>query len=254
MSTNQPDNSNEPRGWHSRGYLPHFDGGEWLPQSVTFRLADSVPPAVIEQWTDELTLRPTAEREAELRKLVESFLDTGDGACQLGDPRIGSLVETALLYFDGERYRMHAWAVMPNYVHALLTPARGRTLSDIVGSWKSFTSKEANRVLGRTGQFWREEYFDRFIRNCEHYINAFNYIENNPVKAGLCAQPSDWPFGSARRRLLAQAAETAAPPGTAGILPADSRVVPLGGSSRGNTIWAAAAETAAVPGEDKRNP
>lgn len=205
-----------PRGWYGRGYLPHFDGGCDLPQSVTFRLADSVPTAVIEQWICELKHQPSAEGEAEVRKRIEKFIDTGYGACHLRDPRIGLLVESALLYFDSVRYQLHAWVVMPNHVHTLFTLRTGWALSEIVGSWKSFTSKEANRILNRSGQFWMEDYFDRYIRNAEHYDNAIDYIENNPVKAGLCRNPEEWAFGSAGFRKMGRelrAAETAAVPG-----------------------------------------
>jgi hypothetical protein len=95
----------------------------------------------------------------------------------------------------------------------LITPISGWGISDILSSWKSFTSKEANRILNRSGQFWKEEYFDRFIRDAKHFDHVIDYIEDNPVKAGLCALPSDWPFGSARLKCEAEAAETAAVPG-----------------------------------------
>jgi REP element-mobilizing transposase RayT len=188
-----------PRGWHSRGYLPHFDAGHEVPQSVTFRLADSLPAEVVREWLDELSRRPPREQDLELRKRAEAFLDSGFGECHLRDERFGALVENALLFFDAERYHVHAWVVMPNHVHTLLTPTTGHSLSDIVGSWKSFTAKQANELLGRAGQFWQEDYFDRFIRDEEHYARAVEYIEMNPVKAGLCTRPEEWPFSSARR-------------------------------------------------------
>jgi REP element-mobilizing transposase RayT len=200
---------NTPRGWHSRGYLPHFDAGNEFTQFVTFRLGDALPAHLHAGWQKELLCRPEAEREAELHRLIEEFLDTGYGACHLRDPRVGSLVEGAILFFDGERYRLHAWVVMPNHVHALFTPVKGWSLSDILGSWKSFTSKEANKLLGRAGQFWQEDYFDRYVRNEHHFYRVVEYIELNPVKAGLCGEASLWPFGSARRR-LAHAGETPA--------------------------------------------
>jgi REP element-mobilizing transposase RayT len=207
-----------PRGWHSRGYLPHFDGGKWLPQVVTFRLADSVPGMVVLAWREELRLSPPPECELELRKRLDKYLDAGYGACHLRDPRVGATVQAALLYFDTRRYRLHAWVIMPNHVHVLFTPAEGWALADILGSWKSFTAKKANDILGRSGQFWKEEYFDRFIRDETHFDRALASIENNPVKAGLCATPSDWPFGSARLKREAEAAETAAVPGGQGRL------------------------------------
>jgi REP element-mobilizing transposase RayT len=189
-----------PRGWHSRGYLPHFDSGDESPQSVTFRLADSVPARVIEQWVAELQMQPNKRRDVELRKRIETFLDTGYGACHLQDARIGSVVEGALLFFDDQRYRLQGWTVMPNHVHVLFTPMAGWSMSNIVESWKSFISNAANKLLGRSGQFWQEDYFDRFIRDAEHFTNALDYIEANPVKAGLCAFPHEWPFGSAIQR------------------------------------------------------
>ena len=88
---------------------------------------------------------------------------------------------------------------MPNHVHALievwLVP-----LGKILQSWKSHTSKEANRILGRKGTFWAEDYFDRYIRDEEHLRRAVRYIENNPVRAGLATAPEDWPWSSARYR------------------------------------------------------
>jgi hypothetical protein len=143
-----------PRGWHSRGYLPHFDAGHRLPQTVTFRLADSLPAEVVRRWMDELANRPPREQDLELRKRAEAFLDSGFGECHLRDGRVGALVENALLYFDAQRYHLHAWVAMPNHVHTLLTPAAGHSLSDIAGSWKSFTAKQANQLLGRSGRYW----------------------------------------------------------------------------------------------------
>jgi REP element-mobilizing transposase RayT len=86
---------------------------------------------------------------------------------------------------------------MPNHVHALLTPCPGWDLGKIVHSWKSYTANECNKLLGRSGAFWQKEGFDRYVRNEVHYYNAAAYIENNPVKAGLCKRPEDWPWSSA---------------------------------------------------------
>lgn len=110
------------------------------------------------------------------------------------------MVEDALLHFDGERYRLLAWVIMPNHVHVLAETLPVYRLGDIVHSWKSFTAKEANRILGRMGPLWQEEYFDRFIRDDDHLRETIRYIEQNPVAGGLAAKAEDWPFGSARRR------------------------------------------------------
>ena len=85
---------------------------------------------------------------------------------------------------------------MPNHVHVLLTPTVDHDLSSIVHSWKSYTAKEANRILGRTGMFWQPDYLDRFMRDERHFAAVVADIEENPVKAGLCATSEEWPFGS----------------------------------------------------------
>lgn len=124
-------------------------------------------------------------------------MDAGYGQCYLRDPRIGQLVENALLYFDGDRYRLLAWVIMPNHVHALIETILGFPLDKIIQSWKSFTAHKANDLLGRSGQFWFPDYFDRYIRNERHFYNAVRYIHENPVKAGLVSRAVDWPFSSA---------------------------------------------------------
>jgi hypothetical protein len=113
-----------PPGWYSRGYLPHFDGGE-IAQIVTFRLFDSLPRSLLEQWHEELAHWPEKEAEVESRKRLEGYLDRGEGNAWMNDPRIAEQVQRALLFFDAQRYRLQAWVVMPNHVHALLTPERG---------------------------------------------------------------------------------------------------------------------------------
>ncbi|MET4702463.1 putative transposase [Constrictibacter sp. MBR-5] len=179
----------DPRGWHSRGYLPHLDS-PGLVQAITFRLADSLP---------FLTPRPTLMSDAAHRRAVETVLDTGQGGCALRAPAAARTVEDALLHFDGVRCRLLAWAVMPNHVHVLIETLPGHPVPALVHSWKSFT---AHRIRPGGGRFWQPDYWDRFIRDDGHLAAAVRYIEANPVAAGLCAAPADWPFGSARRRLI----------------------------------------------------
>ena len=182
----------QPKEWYTRGYIPHFDR-PGLIQGITFRLADSLPAHVLVSLDQEF---PSADDPAR-RARIEEYLNSGHGACHLRDPRIARMVIAALLYFDGKRYRMIAWVIMPNHVHVLIEILEGYSLGTIVHSWKSYTAKEANRILGRTGRFWFREYFDRYIRDERHFENAVQYIHNNPVKAGLVATPGDWPFSSA---------------------------------------------------------
>jgi hypothetical protein len=113
-------NDYKPTGWHSRGYLPHFDAGEVF-QSITFRLADSMPQTLLEQWKRDLATE-SADFEEELHWRIEAYLDRGYGACYLSNARIANLVPNALLHFDRERYRLSAWVLMPNHVHLLAAP------------------------------------------------------------------------------------------------------------------------------------
>jgi REP element-mobilizing transposase RayT len=129
---------------------------------------------------------------------IELTLDNLYGACHLRQPEIAALVQQALLHFDGERYRQIAWVIMPNHVHTIIETFQGYPLGQVVHSWKSYTALAANRLLRRTGMFWNIEYFDRVIRDEAHLNNAIAYIHNNPVKAHLVQQASDWPYSSAQ--------------------------------------------------------
>ena len=107
------------------------------------------------------------------------------------------MIQNVFLRSDGESYRLSAWVIMPNHTHMLATRFESYTLAEIMQSLKSITSHKANRLLKRQGQFWMLDYFDRYIRNAKHFDATVRYIEQNPVKAGLCKRPEDWPFSSA---------------------------------------------------------
>lgn len=182
--------------WRSRGYLPHWEAGE-VAQSITFRLADSLPSVVLERLRDELKQLPDDKSNLHRRIRIEQALDRGHGEAFLANECVASIVEQTLLRFDGDRYALHAWVIMPNHVHVVATPLGRVSLAQIAHSWKSFTANGANRLLGRKGVFWAREYHDRAIRDEVHYANATAYVEMNPVKAKLCARPELWRFSSA---------------------------------------------------------
>ncbi|HZS48873.1 MAG TPA: transposase [Blastocatellia bacterium] len=185
--------------WYSRGYLPHFDM-QGLTQTMIFRLFDSMPRVLLDEWREELKLLSEKEYEVERRKRIDFYLDQGHGSCYLKNPMVAEIVQNTLLHFDSKRYQLHSWIIMPNHVHLLFTSKEGWELSQIAHSWKSYTASECNKILERKGEFWQREPFDRYIRNEQHYNNAIRYIENNPIKAGLCHNPEDWPWSSAHVR------------------------------------------------------
>ncbi len=183
-------------GWKSRGYLPHLDGHD-VVQFITYRLADSLPRNFLTKLKAQLDREDITEIEYHRR--VERYLDLGLGPSYLGQQAVAAIIEENLLRFDGEKYSVLHWVLMPNHVHVLLKILNDHSLAKIMHSIKSYTANQANRVLDRTGSFWSVEYYDRFIRDGSHYNNVVNYIHRNPVKAGLCVEPLDWEFGCARR-------------------------------------------------------
>lgn len=166
---------------------------EGRPQRPRYRIAVRLDARLPRDVIAALRSKPDAVL------LIDQKLDAGLGACRLRDPEIASLVQDALLHFDGERYRLLAWCVMPNHVHVVAEMLEGHALSDVVKSWKSFTGRQANAHLGRSGAFWETDYFDRYMRDEAHLLRTISYVENNPLKAGLVSEPAEWPWASGGR-------------------------------------------------------
>ena len=175
--------------------LPHWqqDGVVYF---LTFRLADAVPEHLLKQWQFEretwLSLHPQPwtdqfDREYHLRfsGKIEQWLDAGHGSCILRRADCASLVADALRHFDGNRHQLISFVVMPNHVHVLLVQNPEFPIKQIVQNSKSFTSHEINQVLNRSGILWQKDYFDRLIRDEQHFANCVRYIRRNPVKARL---------------------------------------------------------------------
>ncbi len=171
-----------------KGYLPHFDDNK-TTHVVTFSLADSFsyPPDT------KLKAKTTGF------SVVDSSLDKGWGNCILAQAVVSKFVEQTLLHFNRERYELFAWVIMPNHVHVLFTLKGDFPLWRIVQAWKSFSAKQVNRHLGTKGVVWSPDFLDRCVRDKNHFVTAWRYIENNPVKAKLCRRPDGWRFSSAWR-------------------------------------------------------
>jgi REP element-mobilizing transposase RayT len=179
----------------SRRNLPHWEqhGATYF---VTFRLADSVPASLRAEWREELDRwlahhpkpwdSPTAfEYHERFVQSREDWLDRGHGSCLLRDPAAAQTVADALRHFDGDRYVLDAFVVMPNHVHALVQPAPAHSLSDLLHSWKSFTARKLGELRGEGGTVWQDESFDRIVRNWEELQEYRSYIRRNPEKARL---------------------------------------------------------------------
>jgi REP element-mobilizing transposase RayT len=191
--TSQKTNVAKYKGWHSRGYIPHYDR-PGVEQVITIRIKDSLPSTMLEKYDDQLAKLSGTDR----CRFFDRQLDKSYGACYLKDPEIAGVVEETILHFENERYDLFAYVIMSNHVHVLLRTIPGFEIGKIVRSWKTFTARKANKILDRNGEFWARDYFDRYIRDSQHFEKAVWYIHNNPVKAGLVADAMDWAFSSAR--------------------------------------------------------
>jgi REP element-mobilizing transposase RayT len=177
----------------NRGRLPHWEResglADSLPRTVVAKIVERqrVLEAARRSGLNLLPFQKVLPADYSPRK-IEHYLDSGTGSCHLRDPRIAELVAEALRFWDGQRYRLIVWCLMPNHVHVVFRLLPGQELSNLLRSWKSYTARTANRILGRTGDFWQREYYDRLIRDGNELDRAMQYVMQNPEKAGL----SDW--------------------------------------------------------------
>ncbi|HKO45707.1 MAG TPA: hypothetical protein VJU84_20690 [Pyrinomonadaceae bacterium] len=209
-----------------RRNLPHIQppGASFL---ITFRLAGSLPVEVVKQWNVERQwLRHLAETNPSHYDQVKHEFDrrwftkfeflldqAGIGPTWLKDTRIATMVAESLHYRDGKVYRLDAFIVMSNHVHTVLKPLPRRpvtrlglenvdyySLAGIMHSLKGYTAFQANRILGREGEFWAHESFDHWIRDYPGWQRIIGYVLNNPVKAGCCCEWRYWKWSYVRQQ------------------------------------------------------
>ena len=183
--------------------LPHWEVQEAV-YFVTFRLFDSLPKHALMKIASQrkdisgtaahmnraLTATERRQRDQLYARRIEKALDTGAGECLLRNREVARAVANALKKFDGVKYRLFAWSIMLNHVHVLFQTVGKASLANILHSWKSYSAKTANRILGRRGEFWQREYHDHLIRDVDEFDRAVRYVIENPEKAGL----RDWPW------------------------------------------------------------
>lgn len=194
------------------GNLPHWRQ-EGACCFVTFRLADSMPQEKLRLWLAEreqwLREHPEPHSVEERMDFYERFperfqewLDAGYGSCVLADEGARKIVEATLRHFDGDRYVLHDYVVMPNHVHVLVSPLGDNRLSEIVKSWKTYSALQINRALGRSGSLWQKESFDHMVRNPDQMEKIRRYIQENPkalVEAAAVGATSGRVTGSEKR-------------------------------------------------------
>lgn len=170
----------------SRRNMPHWrqEGAVYF---VTFRLADALPEERLAELRELIDIRQNGsadhphgdQAEWDAINRVDQWLHAGHGSCCLRELHAGEIVESALRFFDAQRYRLGAYVVMPNHVHVLVCPQAGHALSRILHSWKSFSANEVNKALSRTGRLWQDESFDHIVRDDEAFRRFECYIQEN---------------------------------------------------------------------------
>ncbi len=182
----------------ARRNLPHWEQ-EGVTHFVTFRQADAIAQSRFIEWREEreawLSRHPkpwdyaTEELYHRLfEERQEHWLDEGAGSCLLANEDEALLVKNAMHHFDGERYILDEYVIMPNHVHVLIKPLGGHALSGIMHSWKSFTSREIKKRYGLGEEpFWQAERFDHAIRSDGSLDAKRKYIWQNPSAAKLRA-------------------------------------------------------------------
>ncbi len=137
-------------------------------------------------------MKEERERWAKLQEIAareEEELARGAGSCLLRRPGANAVVANALRYFDGTRYALFAYVIMPNHVHVMLRPAATYSVSGILHSWKSFTAK---KFPGATGSVWQSEFYDHLVRGDRDFAAQLRYIQLNPERAGLTGGYELW--------------------------------------------------------------
>jgi REP element-mobilizing transposase RayT len=169
-----------------RRALPHYERDNTI-YFVTFRLADSLPVALLRRVREQLRDCHDDERR---RARLEKELDSHRARCWLRQGDVARLVVNALLRHGGERCVLGPWCVMPNHVHAILRSTPAWDLARVLHSWKSYTASAANHLLGRHGAFWQREYYDHLVRDMHELERLARYVLENPDGAGL----TNWPW------------------------------------------------------------
>jgi len=197
------------KGWYNHGCLPHFDQG-CIFQVITYRLSDSLPQECLKTLQAELESHDKEKMEEERRKEIEELLDRGHGSCVLKNKKCAEIIEENWQHFNGVRYKLIAYVIMPNHVHVLINAYQGFELGKIVASWKGYSARRINEFIGNAGsagrltgfknkiqnagqatgasvdgKLWQRGYWDRYIRDEKHFYQTIEYIKKNFNNGGV---------------------------------------------------------------------
>ncbi len=176
-------------------HIPHWQQNDAVC-FITWRLADSLPQVLLREWNEQRaawlarnpepwTAKQTTEYYTLFSQRIDTWLDQGMGSRLLAKSECATIVSDTMMYFDGERFLMHAYVIMPTHVHVLFSPLHGHRMEKIVQGWKSVSARRLVRECGVGMPVWQKRYWDRLIRNDRHFEACVGYIRDNPGKAGL---------------------------------------------------------------------
>ncbi|MBD2267450.1 transposase [Anabaena sp. FACHB-1391] len=114
-------------------------------------------------------------------------------------PAARQVVLECCKYFDNQKYKLYAVVIMPDHVHLLIEPllkdeTEFWSIGSILHSIKSYSAKQIPNVMLHIGKVWQDGRYDEMIKNEQEFINKWEYILQNPVKAGLSNTPDEYPF------------------------------------------------------------
>jgi putative transposase len=193
------------------GKLPH-----WQPAGATFfitmRLFGSIPQHIIAQHKaqrdiEEREIKRIFEKEHlllsdqlhDLNKkyfaIYDKELDRSNEPYWLREKAIAEIIKASIEFFEGKELITHAYCIMSNHLHWVFThQENAQVLWRILSRMKSYTAKEANKLLNREGHFWEEESYDHIVRDAKEFDNIVWYTLQNPVKAGFVKNWEEWAF------------------------------------------------------------
>ncbi|MGJ3243430.1 MAG: transposase [Opitutales bacterium] len=187
-----------------RHHLPHWERGlAW--HAITIHCQGSLPAKALEHLKAvQAGLKAVAPRsEAAYRErkkrfvMVEKYLDQSEGFTPFTQPDVVARCWPAWKALEIDGWQVGLGVFMPNHVHALIRRQReptGMDLKTAIKRFKGRTARWGNQAIERVGRFWMEDWYDRWMRSDSEFRHTFGYIQNNPVKAGLVAEPADYPW------------------------------------------------------------